>query len=139
MLEAIRTYLLACPLFSNHRIGVDSVQSNETGYALGTMPMDEILRTYVSQSTMRQYVFEITASYLTADTDTQNMENAAAFEALSTWLSQQTKLRNFPTFPDDCTIKKIQAVSNGYFDSTKTSTRLYVMQCRIVYFKKGER
>ncbi len=136
IIGALREYFYNCPLFGNDVIGIDGLPQKEKAFSIGTMPVDEVLKYYYGKSSMRQYVFELVAAYPSADTQEQNTANAAFFEHFSNWLLQQNKAGNFPILPTGCTVQKIEALSSGYFETEKNDTRVYVMQCRIVYFKK---
>lgn len=139
IIQALREYFLACPLMGKERVSVDSLDTHALSYSVGTTPADEVLERYVSGSSMRQYVFELSAAFPAAESEAQAAENAAFFERLAAWLSAQTKARCFPALPIGCTARKIKAISSAYFDGMDADTRVYAIQCQLIYFQKGER
>ncbi len=137
IIQALRDYFNKCALLEDCALEIDGSLHNTKAFSIGTMPVDEVLKKYLGGSSLRQYVFELIASYPQADTQEQNAKNAAFFEEFSDWLCTQSSVGNLPILPDNCTARKIETLSNGYFQSDDNSTRLYAMQCRIVYFKKS--
>ncbi len=136
IIEALREYFNNCELFDNAPIGIDGVPKKMKAFSIGTMPVDEVLKKYMGGSSLRQYVFELVATYPEADTEEQNAQNAAFFEEFANWLSEKTKANNLPHLPTGCTAKSMEAMSSGYFQGDDNNARIYVMQCRVVYFKK---
>ncbi len=139
ILSAVRNYLLQCPVFGEKRISVDGHAPNENSFNIGTMPQDEQLRAYIGGGALRQFVFEISKSEQTADTDEQNAKNAAVFETLSSYFIKQSQVKNLPVLPQGNTAHKIEAISSGYLEKQEQNTRIYIIQCRVLYTKKGER
>ncbi len=139
ILSAVRNYLLLCPVFGEKRIAVDSLMPNENSFSIGTMPQDEQLRAYIGGGALRQFVFEISKSESTADTDEQNAKNAAVFEQLSSYFKKQTQIKNLPLLPVGNSAHKIEAISSGYLEKHEQNTRIYIIQCRVLYTQKGER
>ncbi len=136
IINCVRNYFLTCNLFEGKNINIDGLAPNQNAFAIGTMPQDESIKTYIDKSTKRQYVFEISAAYTNSESQTQNAQNIAFFEKLSDWLYTNTKAKNLPQMPNGCTPLKIEAISGGYFDTEQNDTRIYVMQCRLIYLKK---
>lgn len=139
IIGALRDYFLACPLTGDRRVDVDNLHTREMAFDVGTTPADEILQRYISGSCLKQYVFQVSAAYPLKDESAQNVADAALFEQLAAWLSAQTKARDFPRLPPACQARQIEAISSGYFEGMDAKTRIYAIQCRIVYFKKGVR
>ncbi len=139
ILSAVREYLLNCPVLGKRRISVDGLPSKEAAFNIGTLPFDEQIRPYIGGGALRQFVFEISANEQTADSDAQNAENSACFEELSNYFKQQTKLKNMPLLPLGNIAHKIETISSGYLEKEEQNTRVYIMQCRVLYTKKGER
>ncbi len=139
IISAVRNYLLQCPVFEKQRISVDGMITSEGAFNIGTLPVDEQVRAYIGGGALRQFVFEISKSEKTADTDKQNASNAAVFEQLSAYLKQQTKLKNLPKIPSGNTAHKIETTSCGYLEKQELDMRIYIIQCRMLYTQKGER
>ena len=63
-------------------------------------------------------------------------------QAFMDWLEEQNKKRNYPEFPNSCQIKKMETLQNmpnlaGV--NVKEGMARYMVQCRIVYFEKGDK
>ncbi len=137
IIESLRSYFLSCPLLTKERLCVDSAQQRQNAYSIGTMMSDEVMRMYLGKSSKRQYVFELLAFYTVADTEAQNAQNAAFFEHFAQWLDEQNKSGNLPLLPQRCKPIKLEALSGGYLETQNTDTKVYAMQCRLVYFKRA--
>ncbi len=136
IISALRNYFLTSELLSGKNISIDGLPPRQDAFAIGTMPQDEAIKTYIDKSTKRQYVFELSASFTNDENQTQNAKNVAFFEQISDWLYNQTRSNNLPILPSGCKALKIEAVSGGYFDTEQNGIRIYVCQCRLTYFKK---
>lgn len=139
IIEALRAYFLACPLMGKERVGVDKLDMRTLSYSVGTTPADEVLERYMSGSSLRQSIFELSAAFPMTESDAQEAENAAFFEQMSAWLCAQTKARRFPALPEGCIPRAIKTISSAYFDGRDADTRVYAIQCQLIYFQKGER
>lgn len=143
IIEALKKYFEACPLLAGSKINVDylpdKVKTAGVECSIDTTPAEEEIQRYVSGSAMCQQVFDIrTLSDYGPDT-LQQVANSGFFEDLSAWLREQTKKKNLPELPDGMTARFIEAQSTGYLAADFADKAKYQIQCRLVYFRKGER
>ena len=73
------------------------------------------------------------------DTDDLNLTAMNFAQAFMDWLEEQNKKRNYPEFPNNCQMKKIENLQNmpnlaGV--NAKEGLAWYMLQCRVVYFEK---
>lgn len=68
-----------------------------------------------------------------------NLEAMNFAQAFMEWLDEQNKAKNYPKFPDNCEIKKmenLQNMPNLAGINAEESLARYMIQCRIIYFEK---
>jgi hypothetical protein len=139
ILGALRDYFLACPLTGDNALRIDWLPERGVAYSIDTTPATEILRRYVSGSTLRQYIFVLrSVNDYGADT-LQNLANCGFFEQLASWMEIQTRAGHFPDLGVGRTVRSIEAQSTAYLFTTGPDTGKYQIQCRIIYFQKGTR
>lgn len=139
IIESLQEYLQACPLLAGARLNVDFLPARPLEYMISPSPVDEVLRAYVHGSSLRQYVF-VLASKSPVDEDVaQNLANSGFYEKMSAWMETQTRQRRFPALPAGKQPVLIEAMSTGYLMSATGTEGQYQIQCRLVYFQKGER
>lgn len=139
IIAALRRYFLACPLISDGRLGVDWLPEAGIAYSLDTTPAAEILRRYTSGSSLRQYLFTLCSVQDYGSDTLQNIANSGLFERLAAWMDAQTKARVLPDLGAGRTAQKLEAQSTGYLFTTAPDAGRYQIQCRLLYFQKGER
>lgn len=143
IIEALKTYFDACPLLAKNRINIDYLpeDTSEAGieYSIDTIPADPVLQHYMDGGAMCQYTFAIRSVRDWGPDDLQGITNSGFFEKLTTWLRQQTQRRIFPALPDGMQPRTLEANSTGYLFLTSPHSGKYQVQCRLTYFRKGER
>lgn len=139
VIDALRTYFLGCPLMADSRLNIDYLPEKGVEYSIDTSPAEEIIKSYMSGSTLRQYSFTVSSVNDYGSDTLQNMANSGFFEKLSSWLEDQTKKRNFPLLDEGRTVRKIEALSTGYLMSAGPDVGKYMIQCRLTFFQKGDR
>lgn len=100
---------------------------------------DKVRKRYVRVGNEKEYGFtiEIVKSYST-DCDDLNLEAMNFAQAFMDWLDEQERQRNYPKFPDNCQIKKIENLQNmpnlaGV--NMEENLARYMIQCRVIYFE----
>lgn len=90
-------------------------KSENGNTVVDTIASEKVIKKYVGGSSMRAYDFAV-IQYKPANVETpNNPENAAVIfdvEAVMRWVETQNKQRNFPVFPDNCTIQRIENLAN---------------------------
>ena len=54
---ALKAYFLRCPLLGDHPLGVNWLPDHGVAFSIDTTPASQILRRYMSGSSLRQYLF----------------------------------------------------------------------------------
>ena len=139
IIGALREYFLACPLTGDNRLSVDYLPEQGVAYSIDATPAQEVIQQYVSGSSLRQYLFVFRSVNDYGSDTLQNIANSGFFEQLAAWLDVQTKARHFPDLGPGRTVRKIEAQSTGYLFTMAPDAGKYQIQCRLVYFQKGER
>lgn len=101
---------------------------------------DKVLKKHMRSGAEKEYGFSIiiTKSYST-DADDLNLEAMNFAQALMEWIDAQNKLGNYPEFPENCQIKKmenLQNMPNLAGINPKEGLARYMLQCRVVYYEK---
>lgn len=117
--------------------------TSESGdVVIATDATDFIETRYVDGTTKRHYDFSI-VSYQDLNTDapndTLNIKIIESVESLMEWVRTQNKLRNFPVFPDNCSVLKVEVLQDiPTVAGQDETTAKYLFGCRITYIQKGE-
>lgn len=108
--------------------------------ALVTNYSDRQIRKYVRVGAEKEYGFTIiiTKQYST-DADDLNLEAMNFAQAFMDWIDAQGKAKNYPAFPENCQVKRMEVLQNmpnlAGINAEEAMAR-YMIQCRIVYFEK---
>lgn len=109
-------------------------------FALVTNYSDRQIRKYVRVGAEKEYGFTIiiTKQYST-DADDLNLEAMNFAQAFMDWIDAQGKAKNYPAFPENCQVKRMEVLQNmpnlAGINAEEAMAR-YMIQCRIVYFEK---
>lgn len=104
---------------------------------------DKVRRKYIRVGAEKEYLFSIVIvkAYSSYDDDL-NLEAMNFAQAFMDWLDEQDRNGNYPEFPENCQIKKmenLQNMPNLSGVNSKEGLARYMIQCRIVYFEKEMR
>lgn len=115
---------------------------SDDSIAFVTNYSDKIRKKYVRYGAEKEYGFTIiiTKSY-SVDGDDLNLEAMNFAQAFMDWLDDQDKKGNYPVFPDNCQIKKmenLQNMPNLAGVNMEAGLARYMIQCRLIYFEKEE-
>ena len=115
--------------------------SNEVPDAVAfiTNYSDKIRKKYI-RAAEKEYGFTIiiTKSY-SGYTDDANLEAMNFAQTFMDWLEKQNKTGNYPKFPGNCQILKmenLQNMPNLASVNTQEGLARYMIQCRLIYFEK---
>lgn len=104
---------------------------------------DKVRKKYIRVGAEKEYGFTIiiTKEYST-EADDLNLQAMNFAQAFMDWLDTQDKVKNYPVFPDNCQIKKLENLQNmpnlaGV--NEEEGLARYMIQCRVIYFEKVER
>jgi len=133
MIQAVRDYLLTCPLMEGNLIHVDALGGKPTEYAVIPVPGDRKKKEYLDGGSDREYPFLIQSVLSTAD-ELERIENSGVYEALADWLEEQTEAGNLPTLSAGKTAESIEAVSWGFvYEQGESATGIYQITCKLAY------
>ena len=118
-----------------------SEESKDT-VAFTTQYSDKVRRRFV-RAAEKEYGFAIviTKSYSTEDDDL-NLQAMNFAQAFMDWVDEQDKIKNYPGFPENCQITKLETLQNmpnlaGV--NIKEGLARYMLQCRLIYREKERR
>lgn len=139
MIEALQTYIAACPALSTlgGAIHVDEISGDVPGFSLVPMPGARVLSTDVLGNRETTYPFALMSRVITVD-DYARIEAAGAFEDFAEWLDDQTDAGDFPDFGTGKAVESIAVTSWGYLyqQAENAQTGVYQIVCAVNYAKK---
>lgn len=139
MIEAIRKWLLTCPLLEGQRLNVNNLGGDVLEFAIIEAPTTPILTQYLDGSSIRQKAFAV-GSIQDYSTDIlQQIANSGFWEKFTAWVEEQNRLRNYPALDSGCIPRKIEVTSTHYLLQTTASTGRYQVQMTLTYYQKGDR
>lgn len=144
IIESLREYFFVCPLLGNGRLNIDylppDIKQCGVEYSIDTTPTEEIVQRFIDGSSIRRYLFTFSTVNAYGPDVLQNMANSGFFEKLSDWMEKQTRAKTLPALPSGLRARKLIAMSTGYLiQSSGAMNAKYQIQCKLEYFKKGER
>lgn len=142
IIEGLHKFFEACPLMTDNRINVDYLPEDAkkgVEFSIDATPGTEVIKSYMDGGAECQYQFVLrSVNDYGADT-WQNIANSGFYDGLVAWMRQQSRARNLPEMPEGMTPKSIEAMSTAYLFNMGASTGKYQIQCRLLYFRKGDR
>lgn len=140
IMEALRVWLRSYEPLSTGRLAIDFLPKQARTYSVDSVPCKEEVKRYLDGSSLRQFLFTLSSREFKGEDIGQNADNLAFYEAFSTWVLRQNRLRNLPRLPEGRTARKIEVTTSGYpFQVDEQGTALYQIQLRLEYFQKGTR
>lgn len=140
IMEALRVWLRSYEPLSTGRLAIDFLPKQARTYSVDSVPCKEEVKRYLDGSSLRQFLFTLSSREFKGEDIGQNADNLAFYEAFSTWLLRQNRLRNLPELPEGRTARKIEVTTSGYpFQVDEQGTARYQIQLRLEYFQKGTR
>ena len=90
----------------------------------------------------KEYGFTILMTWhFSTETDDLNLQAMNFAQKFMDWIEKQNKDKNFPDFGEKCQVKKIENLQNmpnlAAVDWENMKAQ-YMIQCRVLYFEKGE-
>ena len=144
ILNSIRDFILTCPLLVASdvddyiHVRVDYSSEETVTYNISEVPCEPIIKTYIGDSTERQYLFNFSSVQpYNIDADI-NLKNNAFYDEFMKWLETQTKLGNIPIMEDGQEAEKLEALSHGYLMSNAEDgqSARYNIQCKLTYYQE---
>lgn len=141
IVEGLYQYFSDRPLLApDRRLNIDFLPADQREYTVNVIPSTPVVKRYLDGSERRQQLFYFGSSEFWDQTALQNLENSGFYEAFSGWIEEQNRRRSFPALPDGMKPEKLECLTTGYLHSREENGNAkYQIQCRITYFKRGER
>ncbi|NFN94929.1 chloramphenicol resistance protein [Clostridium botulinum] len=140
IIEGLRKYMLNCPCldtFNNAiRVNVNYLASEADTYSIEEVPCEPILKKYLDDSSLRQYLFVFTSREPYSSNEVQNIENSGFYEKFADWIEIQNEKEVFPTLGENMECTEIKVISSGYAFAVSENTAQYQIQLRLKYLKK---
>ena len=123
-------------------LGFNYSQEEPDAVAFVTNYSDKIRKKYI-RAAEKEYGFTImiTKPY-SSNADDLNLEAMNFAQEFMDWLEEQNKKKNYPEFPENCQIKKmenLQNMPNLAGINYEEGLARYMVQCRLIYFEKEEK
>lgn len=136
--EFVREYILSCPFLKSGAFHVDYLGICPTEYSIDGVPTKKEIKTYIDGSALCQFVFTFgSVEEYGSDVET-NIQNSGFYEKFAMWLKQKTQKKELPYLGSEREALRIEAENEGYVIDTHENAARYQIQCRLIYFEKGE-
>lgn len=139
IIDAVREFLLTCPLLAGGKLNVDFLPEEATGCSVDVVPVTPIVKRYLGGSTLRQFAFVVATRTYYGDFIRQQLDNLAVFESLTEWLEEQDRAGSFPDLGEGRQARRLEVTTSGYVFAPDTETARYQIQCRLEYWQRGSR
>lgn len=139
IIESVRKYLEGCPLLEGGKLNVDFLPEAAASYSVDVTPVKPVVKSYLNGSSVRQFLFVFATRAYYGDQIRQQLDNLCLFESFEEWVDRQNRARNFPDLGEGRAVRKMEVTTSGYVFAPDTDTARYQIQCRLVYFQKGEK
>ena len=136
IMEQVRAFLRTYPPLSNDKINVDFLPADARSYAIEAVPAQEIVRSYVDGSSVRQFLFVLASREYYGEKIRQQLDNLGFYEAFSHWLRAQTLAGNLPDLGAGRACRMMEATTSGYAFGVNEDKARYQIQCRVEFLQK---
>lgn len=136
MIESIKKYFEACPIFSDGKINVNYLGNGDACYSIDNVPAEPIVKKYCDGATLRQFVFVLAIRDIYNESIARNLKNAQIFEELEKWVLRKNSEGVFPDTDEDCEPIGIEVTKGGCLYDSNIQTGRMQVEMRFVYLKK---
>jgi hypothetical protein len=138
-MENVRSFIRTYPPLAENKLNVDFLPADARSYSVEAIPANDVLKTYLDGSTVRQFLFVLASRESYGGEVLQQLENLGFYEAFATWLYQQNLKKNFPALREGKMVTKIEATTPGYALSTGEDKARYQIQCRMEFMQRSDK
>lgn len=138
IIEMIREFFCTYPLLKDGVIHVDYLGICPTEYSIDGVPAQKEIKSYIDGSAICQFVFTFGSVEEYGNDVDINLANSGFYENFATWLGEKSKKKELPDLGDSRQPLRIEAEGDGYVIDTRENIARYQIQCRLIYFQKGE-
>lgn len=136
--QSIREYLMTCPFLKDGAIHVDYLGIRPTEYSIDGVPSKKEIKSYIDGSALCQFVFTFgSVETYGSDVDT-NLANSGFYEKFSAWVKEKSRKKELPFLENGREALCLEAEGDGYVIDARENMARYQIQCRLIYFQKGE-
>lgn len=140
MMEAIRNWLLTCPLIEHFGgFSVNFLAAEPLAFSIEETPHIPVVKRYLDGSTLREKEWVLAAAQDYSPDALQQIANSGFWEQFTGWVEQQNKKKNFPQMPPGQTARAVEVTSTHYLYQVDANTGRYQVQMKLTYYQKGER
>lgn len=134
--DAMFEYLKQYPPLYN-LLYFNKIQDMVDSTSVNTVYTDYAVQEYTCGNADREFVFAIKQmkTYDSSGTSGINRQSIAEVQDFMDWIDEQNAKKNFPKFPDNCTVYKIENLQNmpELAGTDDQGTAEYMFQCRVRY------
>lgn len=134
IIEALRSYIVSCPLLSGKRVNVNYI-GVKMSYSVDPLPCTPVLRSYVDGGTIRQFQFQFSSKELYDEDARINIENSGFYQKFQEWLEKKTDLENL-NIGSDKTPLYFETTNSGYLYDVDGHDARYAIECRLIFEQK---
>lgn len=121
-------------------LSFNNSQEEPDTFSLITNYSDKVRKQYIRTGTEKEYAFTIVIvkAYSTY-ADDLNLESMNFAQSFVEWLETQNKKKNYPKFPNNCQMRKmecLQNIPNLAGINSQAGIARYMIQCRLIYYEK---
>lgn len=138
IMEEVRRFLRTYPPLAEGRLHVDFLPAQAQSYSVEAVPAQEVIRTYVDGSTVRQFLFVVASREFFGDKIKQQLDNLSFYGDFSEWLRGQTAAGRLPDLGEGRTALLMETTTSGYAMAAEASMARYQIQCRMEFFQVKE-
>ena len=151
--QAVIDFLLQCPRLANNPLFFNFTEAKDNNKQLLPLANEKILdTTFIDGSVMKRFTFTLidyrSIAYQAVVNQpgyaNENVEELFDTQSIIDWISEQSRLKNYPNFGSDCEIESMEVLTdnpnlNGVDTSTKPSLAKYSFSIRIYYLDTSGR
>lgn len=138
MVSGLREYLATCPHLAEGVIHIDYQGLTPTQYNIEVLDAPRVIKAYIDGTSLMQLQFRFSSVvYYGADVGL-NLASRAFFEKFCRWLTLQNRRGALPLLGEAREALSVEAVTEGYLFESGEDTAKYQVDCRILYYERGE-
>lgn len=133
VLEALKGWLLTCPLLDGQRLNTNYLGPESPEFSLVEAPVNPVVRQYLDGSSTRQKAVALTAVQDYSPDQLQQLAASGFWAELGGWIEEQNDLDNLPQLEEGKTACSVEITASHYIFQTGPQTARYQMQIRLIY------
>lgn len=142
IIQGIWDFFMDCPLMTENRINVDYLPEDAkqgVEFSIDATPGTDMVSQHLDGGGMCQFQFVMRSVNDYGPDTWQNIANNGFYDGLIVWMRTQSRKRQLPQMPDGCQPLRIRALSTAYLFQEGANVGKYQIQCRLDYYRKGDR